>query len=219
MAGLWVSAFTAAGTLFGVWIAYRWPGGPVLAYWVSLAVALGTAVSLFPLSGGIQRRLRWLVSIYAVLIGASLITTQIAARRAISSTHLVYRGVHLVGTDSFTIGSDGSGADVRLERASSVHIPWSLRVQRTVAGWKLDPLSGIEQLRRDQLSTISQSLARHSSDQATKSISLVLRMPPSIGCVLYPAASRWSPERSSDSLRAMTDSVLGTSVVLFVGRR
>lgn len=148
-----VSVLTSAGTLFGIWVAYRWPSAPVLAYWIALAVALGVSVSVFPGIGGFERRLRWLVSIYAVLIGASLVTTQVAARRAISSTHLVYRGVHLVGTGSFTIGSGGSGAEVRLESAPSVHIPWSLRVHHTNAGWDLEPLSGIEQLRIREGST------------------------------------------------------------------
>jgi hypothetical protein len=122
------------------------PEAPLLVIWLSLAVLLGLGVSLWPGIGSTGRRIRWLVTIYAVLIAVSLITTQVAARRAISSTHLIYRGVHLAAVDSFTIGSNSSDADVRMATPST-EASWQLRLTRQGNEWEVEPVYGIEQLR------------------------------------------------------------------------
>jgi hypothetical protein len=149
---LWVTLLTLI-TLGGIAVAYRWPGAPLLALWLLLAASLGLGISLWTKIGTLHQRLSWLVLAFAVLIPVSLITTQVAARRAISSTHLVYAGVHLAGVDSFTLGSGGSGADVRLETVSSAYMPWLLRLRRLGNQWELEPLSGVEQFRLRQGST------------------------------------------------------------------
>jgi len=41
--------------------------------------------------------------------------------------HLQYRGVHVVGVDSFTVGAGDAGADIRLESVAST-AAWSVRV-------------------------------------------------------------------------------------------
>jgi hypothetical protein len=142
-----VGGLTIGGVAFGFLLAYRWPASPLLAYWLLLGIFLGLVVTFFSQPGDVQRNLRWLVMIFAVLIGVSLFTTQMAARRAISSTHLVYRGVHLVGMDSLTIGAGFSGADVRLQTVSSGQTPWLLRLRSVGSDWQIEPLSGIEQVR------------------------------------------------------------------------
>lgn len=119
----------------------------LLAYWLVVAVGLGLWVSLRPPLGPTKNRLTLLVSVFAWFVASSLVSTQIAARRTISSTHLQYRGVHFVGLDSITVGTPGSGADVRLQAASSAPMPWSLRLRRMEDGWAVEPLFGIERLR------------------------------------------------------------------------
>src|SRR5690606_3035161 len=108
-------ALTGAGLLAGLVIAYFWPQAPLLAYWLALALLLGIAAAAARGFGGIRARLGTLVWTFAALIAMALITTQLAARRAISSTHLVYHGVHLVGVDSLTIGAGPNTTDVRLQ--------------------------------------------------------------------------------------------------------
>ncbi|HEX2166721.1 MAG TPA: hypothetical protein VHG09_05725, partial [Longimicrobiales bacterium] len=135
------------GLLTGLAIAYWWPQAPLLAYWLLLALALGITLALTRRFGGIQRRLGTLVWTFAALIAMALITTQLAARRAISSTHLVYHGVHMVGVDSITIGAGPNTTDVRLQTVTSAQLPWSISLNRTREGWELNPAYGVEQLR------------------------------------------------------------------------
>lgn len=144
---------TGAGLLTGVALAYWRPQTPLLAYWLFLATALGITLALTKRFGGIQRRLGWLVWTFATLIALALVTTQLAARRAISSTHLVYHGVHVVGVDSLTIGAGPNATDVRLQTVASSQLPWSITLKRTIDGWELNPVYGVEQLRIRQGST------------------------------------------------------------------
>jgi len=116
----WLLLLTIAGLLAGFGIAYWAPAWPLLAYWLVLAMGLGLTLALLPHFGGIQRRLRWVVWTSATLIAMALITTQLAARRAISSTHLVYHGVHIVGVDSLTIGAGPNTTDVRLQAVTGL---------------------------------------------------------------------------------------------------
>lgn len=150
---LWLLLITTAGILAGLGIAYGSPRTPLLAYWLILATGLGLLIALLPRFGGIQRRLGWLVWTFAALIGFALLTTQLAARRAISSTHLVYHGVHVVGVDSLTIGSGSGSVDVHLQTVTQGQQPWSVVLRRGPAGWELSPSYGLEQLRVYQGST------------------------------------------------------------------
>jgi hypothetical protein len=136
----------ALGLGSGVALAYYEPRWPLLGYWLLLSVGLGIAVSTTPALAGLGRRAKWLLAINGAIVAFALATTQIAARRAISSTHLEYRGVHLVGVDSFTVGTGDIGADVRLQTVSTAS-PWSIRVAKSGTGWTVEPRDGIEQLR------------------------------------------------------------------------
>src|SRR5256885_7403351 len=122
------------GLTTGVGLAYWQPRWPLLGYWLLLSIALGVAVSTAKSLTGLAERAKWLLSINAIIVAFALATTQIAARRAISSTHLEYRGVHLVGIDSFTVGAGDADADVRLQSVSSA-APWSLRIARQGSAW------------------------------------------------------------------------------------
>ena len=139
--------FTGAGLITGLALAYWRPATPLLAYWLLLAMVLGVAIALTKRFRGIHSRLGTVVWTFAALIAMALITTQLAARRAISSTHLVYHGVHLVGVDSLTIGAGPNTTDVRLQAVTSAQLPWSMTLNRTREGWELNPAYGVEQLR------------------------------------------------------------------------
>src|SRR6476469_8133103 len=136
----------ALGLTTGVGLAYWQPRWPLLGYWLLLSITLGVAVSTTSSLAGLGRRAKWLLTINAAIVAFALATTQIAARRAISSTHLEYRGVHLVGVDSFTVGAGDAGADVRLQSVSTAS-PWSINVAKNRSGWTVEPRDGIEQLR------------------------------------------------------------------------
>src|SRR5690606_9246872 len=62
----------------------------------------------------------WPLLAYWLVLAMALITTQLAARRAISSTHLAYHGVHIVGVDSLTIGAGPNTTDVRLQAVTGL---------------------------------------------------------------------------------------------------
>src|SRR5215212_5772907 len=124
----------ALGLGTGVALAYWQPRWPLLGYWLLLSIGLGIVVSSAAALSGLGRRAKWLVAINACIVAFALATTQIAARRAISSTHLEYRGVHLVGVDSFTVGAGDAGADVRLQSVASAS-PWAVRVAKRHGAW------------------------------------------------------------------------------------
>lgn len=137
---------TVLGLVTGAALAYWEPQWPLLGYWLLFSTSLGIAVSNLPSLSGIATRAKWLMTINALVVAVALATTQIAARRAISSTHLQYRGVHVVGIDSFTVGAGDAGADIRLESVAST-AAWSVRVVKRGQRWTVEPLAGIEQLR------------------------------------------------------------------------
>lgn len=137
---------TAAGLAIGIGVAYWKPEWPLLGYWLLFSIGLGVTVSLASSLQGIARRARWLMTINGLVVAVALATTQIAARRAISSTHLQYRGIHVVGIDSFTVGTGGADADVRLQSMGAA-TPWSIRVAKRAGSWVVEPLAGVEQLR------------------------------------------------------------------------
>lgn len=143
----WLLLLNSAGLLAGLALAYGWPRAPLLAYWLFVAVVLGTALATSRSFDGIRHRLGWVVWTFAALIATALFTTQLAARRAISSTHLVYHGVHAVGVDSLTVGAGPDATDIRLQTVSVAQLPWQLTLRRVPDGWTLDPVHGVEQLR------------------------------------------------------------------------
>ena len=138
------AAALAAG---GVWLAIARPDSPLLAYWLFVALGAGLAIAVTPALAGLDRRARWLVLVYAPLAFIALSTTQCAARRVASSTHLRYRGVHVTGVDTLVIGVGDPRADIRLQTVNRVQTPWSLRAVRSGGAWRLEPIAGIEQLR------------------------------------------------------------------------
>ena len=177
----------AAGLVIGLALTYWQPQWPLLGYWLLLSIGLGVAISTLPALSGLDRRARWLLTVNAAIVAFALATTQFAARRAISSTHLEYRGVHLVGVNSFTVGANvddaiDGGADVRLERVSSAS-PWSARVSRTDSGWTIEPLAGVEQLR---LGPMPASRREHRYDIAQ---SAILEHPDDWVAVVNPAGT------------------------------
>lgn len=142
-----LAVFSVAAVAGGVVLAYLWPSAPLLAYWLAAALGLGLFISFWTSLGDLQRCAKYLVWLFAVVVLFSLITTHIAARRAISSTHLVFRGVHLAGVDSFTIGSFRTAADVRLAAVTPGELPWRIRVRQLESGLELVSEYGVEQLR------------------------------------------------------------------------
>lgn len=143
----WLKLLIVTGLAVGLVLAYWWPHAPLLAYWLSVAVVLGAALVMSRMFNGIRDRLGWVVWTYAALIGTSLFTTQLAARRAISSTHLVYHGVLAVGLDSLTIGAGPNAPDIRLQTVSSTQQPWLVTIEPAADGWALKVVHGVEQLR------------------------------------------------------------------------
>jgi hypothetical protein len=137
---------TALGLVIGIGLSIWRPQWPLLGYWLLFATSLGVAVSTLPSLSGLATRAKWLMTINALVVAVALATTQIAARRAISSTHLQYRGVHVVGIDSFTVGAGDTDADIRLQNVATTS-PWSIRVAKHGQSWTVEPLAGIEQLR------------------------------------------------------------------------
>src|SRR6185503_14362485 len=136
------------GIAGGSALAYWKPDGPLLGFWLSFALVLGLWISLTGSLAGLRQRAQWLVALNAVVVFFALLTTQVAARRAISATHLRYEGVLLESVNQFTVGSGEDDVDVRLPTVARDQVPWSLRVsKRDSAGWTVEPLSGVEELR------------------------------------------------------------------------
>src|SRR5262245_46249121 len=143
---LMVRTCAAAGVLIGAGIAYWQPRFPLLVYWLVLAAGLGIAISTVGALVGLRQRAKWLVVTNAVIVAFALATTQLAARRAISSTHLRYQGVLLEGVRVFTVGSGSADVDVRLQSLADAQSPWAIRVSKRASDWIVEPLDGIEQL-------------------------------------------------------------------------
>lgn len=200
----WVVALTLVGVVGGVWIAGGEAGQPLLAYWLSVALTIGLIVSFGRDLGSVALRTGWLISLFSLIIFAAILTTHLSARLAISATHLVYAGVHLVPeTDgsSFSIGTVETGddaVDVLLERTQPGQLPWSLSVQVVKDVWQLKPLSGVDNLRvrRDSLDPIEAEY--HVAGAA------LLRVGESVA-VLGPDGS------TVESLQLLPDSVRGSS--------
>jgi hypothetical protein len=142
-----IIALIAASVALGSAIVYWQPRWPLLAYWLAVAMILGMIISLTGSLSGIRSRAKWLITTFAILIGFALATTQLAARRTISTTHLTYHGVHLASVDSFTIGAGNVHADVLLQTITPSQVPWLLRLTRADSGWGIAGVQGVEQIR------------------------------------------------------------------------
>lgn len=141
-----LNALTAIGLAVGIALSYWEPQWPLLGYWLLFSVSLGVAFAFASSDEGFGPRVRRVITANAIVVAVALATTQLAARRAISATHLQYRGVHVVGVDSFTVGAGGTKTDIRLQNSGSA-APWSIRVSKQSTGWRVEPIAGVEQLR------------------------------------------------------------------------
>src|SRR4051812_30343448 len=86
---------TALGTAPGAGLAFGPPHPPPPPSCLLPARGLGIPIPPMSPPRGPKERTRWLMAVNAAIVAVALPTTQIAARRAISSTHLEYRGVHV----------------------------------------------------------------------------------------------------------------------------
>src|SRR5215510_4766771 len=130
-----IGSGAVGGIVAGSALAYWKPDGPLLGFWLSFALVLGLWVSLTKSLSGLRQRAQWLVALNAVVVFFALLTTQVAARRAISATHLRYEGVLLESVNQFTVGSGEDDVDVRLPTVARGQAPWSLRVTKRDSAW------------------------------------------------------------------------------------
>ncbi len=142
-----VAILGAVGVIIGLLIAVRAPTAPLLAYWMLYMLALGAVLSWYTSFPGIRQRTRYILTLGAVATCAGLLTTQIAARRAASATHLRYDGVLIERDSSVVIGTISEGTDIRLPTARQQLFPWMLRVTKRGTQWVVEPQSSVDQLR------------------------------------------------------------------------
>ena len=142
-----LGAGAVGGIVGGAGLAYLRPDGPLLGFWLTLALALGLWISLTSSLSGLRQRAQWLVALNAIVVFFALLTTQVAARRAISATHLRYEGILLESVDRFTVGSGEDSVDVRLPTVVRDQVPWSVRLAKRDSGWVIEPITGVEELR------------------------------------------------------------------------
>ncbi|HEY5061312.1 MAG TPA: hypothetical protein VII52_07230, partial [Gemmatimonadaceae bacterium] len=143
LAGFGAIAGLAGGIAMAVWK----PAWPLLTYWLWYALFLGLWISATRTLHGLRERARWLVVLNAIVVFAGLLSTQVAARRAISAIHLRYDGVLVEDATALTIGSGADSADIQLPVTSTAQMPWSIRVTKASAGWLVQPLAGVEEIR------------------------------------------------------------------------
>src|SRR4051812_3496323 len=144
---VFLGACAIGGILGGSALAYWKPDGPLLGFWLTFALAVGLWISLTSSLDGLRQRAQWLVALNAIVVFFALLTTQIAARRAISAAHLRYEGVLLESVDAFIIGSGEDSVDVRLPTIARDQVPWSIRVAKRESEWSVEPITGVEELR------------------------------------------------------------------------
>ena len=143
LAGIGAIAGLAGGIGMAVWK----PAWPLLTYWLWYALFLGLWISATPTLHGLRERARWLVVLNAVVVFAGLLSTQVAARRAISAIHLRYDGVLVENATALTIGSGADSLDIQLPAASATQQPWAIQLTNTSSGWRIQPLAGVEEIR------------------------------------------------------------------------
>jgi hypothetical protein len=137
----------AASVLGGAFLTYRLPNGPLLFWWLFSALAFGAWVAFSRKVTGLGARARRLVLLYCVLVSAALVSTQLAARRLTSATHVRFEGVLFERADSIVVASGESGVDVVLPTLSPAQTPWRLTLLRDEGGWHLAPRPSVELVR------------------------------------------------------------------------
>ncbi|HEY9229450.1 MAG TPA: hypothetical protein VIP11_22565, partial [Gemmatimonadaceae bacterium] len=178
------------GIVGGAALAYWKPDGPLLGFWLSFALAAGLWIALTNSLDGLRQRARWLVALNAVVVFFALLTTQVAARRAISATHLRYEGVLLESIDTFTVGSGEYDVDVRLPTVARGQAPWSLRITKRDSAWTVEPLTGVEELRIGDIGS-------HRDDRVSRST--ILGAQDDVAAIIDPSGA------VIDSIRLSTD--------------
>jgi hypothetical protein len=137
----------AASLLGGAYLTYRLPNGPLLFWWLFSALVFGSWVAFSLEVTGLGPRARRLVLLYCLLVSAALISTQLAARRLTTATHVLFQGVLFERADSVVIASGQADVDVVLPTLSPAQSPWRLAVLRDSAGWRFGEGAAVEQVR------------------------------------------------------------------------
>jgi hypothetical protein len=142
-----IAILGGVGVIVGLVIAFRAPTVPLLAYWMVFMLVLGAVLATYTSFPGIKQRTRHILALGVVAVCFGLLTTQIAARRAASATHLRYNGVLIERDSSIRIGTAPEGNDIRLPAARQQLFPWVVRVTKRGARWVVEPESSVDQLR------------------------------------------------------------------------
>jgi hypothetical protein len=142
-----IAILGGVGVIVGLVIAFRAPTVPLLAYWMVFMLVLGALLAAYTSFPGIKQRTRHILTLGVVAVFFGLLTTQIAARRAASATHLRYNGVLIERDSSIRIGTAPEGNDIRLPAARQQLFPWVVRVTKRGARWVVEPESSVDQLR------------------------------------------------------------------------
>jgi hypothetical protein len=131
----WYVLCLAVSLLGGLLLAYRYPNGPLLAWWLSAAIVFGGYLAVARSITGLAARARYLLILHSWLIPFALFSTQGSARRLTSAAHVRYEGVHLENVDSVVIASGTSGSDLVFPTVVAAQLPWRLTLRRTPLGW------------------------------------------------------------------------------------
>uniref|UniRef100_UPI00286E4F39 hypothetical protein n=1 Tax=Gemmatimonas sp. TaxID=1962908 RepID=UPI00286E4F39 len=142
-----IAILGGVGVIVGLVIAFRAPTVPLLAYWMVFMLVLGALLAAYTSFPGIKQRTRHILALGVVAVFFGLLTTQIAARRAASATHLRYNGVLIERDSAIRIGTTLEGNDIRLPAARQQLFPWVVRVTKRGARWVVEPESSVDQLR------------------------------------------------------------------------
>ena len=131
----------------GASIAWFWPSGPLLVFWMASLIGMGSWVSLTTAITGMRQRTETILILGGVAAFAGLLTTQLAARRDVSAMHVRYRGVLVERSATVRIGTAAAETDVTLATAPEQLFPWMIRVTRDGARWKIEAERNVDQLR------------------------------------------------------------------------
>src|SRR5688572_26686927 len=75
-------------------LAWYFPNGPLLSYWLVAALLVGGYLAWSRRVVGLTLRATNIVWLYVALVPAALLSTHMAARRLTSESHVRYEGVH-----------------------------------------------------------------------------------------------------------------------------
>lgn len=142
-----IAVLACLGSLLGAWLSYAVPTAPLLAFWLLLGLSCGMLTAVHPQLRGLRSRATWLLTGGAIFVIGGLWTTQIAARRAASSTHVRYDGVLLERRGSLRLGTGLGGVDIHLPSSPDAIGTWSIQLMRGSEGWVIDHTENVDQLR------------------------------------------------------------------------